>query len=56
MTDQSLTTEARTVYVRQLPEDVCLCMCIYVYIYIYVCDDRPEPDNRGQDGVRTSGP
>ena len=54
MTDQSLTTEARTVYVRHLPEDVCL--CIYVYIYIYVCDDRPEPDNRGPDGVRASAP
>ena len=33
MTDQSLTTEARTVYVRQVPEDVCLC----IYVYIYIC-------------------
>ena len=36
MTDQSLTTEARTVYVRQLPEDVCLCVCVYMCIYICV--------------------
>ena len=32
MTDQSLTTEARTVYVRQLPEDVCVYMCIYICV------------------------
>ena len=39
MTDQSLTTEARTVYVRQLPEDLCvyICVCIYMCVCIYIC-------------------